>query len=370
MITYIAVEELYPHKDNPRKDLGDLGELADSIRANGILQNLTVVPGHCIADEEFPVLSDEYRRYPSERLRQIINEGESPNGYTVIIGHRRLAAAKLAGLKEVPCVVTRMTEKEQLSTMLTENMQRSDLTVYEQAQGFQMMIDLGETVESISDRSGFSKTTVRKRLKMAELDQSLLKEVSQRQVSLLEFDRLAQIEDLNVRNQCLKDIGTDNFKFTVEREIRRQVINKQLPEIKKLMRKNHVKSIKQYEAWGGKYVQEAVFDLTAGDNITLPKTDAPLFYSVDESYGNLRLYTERPKTKPVKRSQEEIDEEKRIAAAWDLKKEISAIMHKLRADFVQGLSVTAKNKDMILRGAVIANVIHQCHLVKRLIGGM
>ena len=43
-LVYIPVEDLYPHPDNPRKDLGDLTELADSIKANGVLQNLTVVP--------------------------------------------------------------------------------------------------------------------------------------------------------------------------------------------------------------------------------------------------------------------------------------------------------------------------------------
>ena len=44
-ITYIEVTKLYPHPDNPRKDVGDVSELADSIKAVGILQNLTVVPG-------------------------------------------------------------------------------------------------------------------------------------------------------------------------------------------------------------------------------------------------------------------------------------------------------------------------------------
>lgn len=43
-LVYIPIEQLYPHPDNPRKDLGDLTELADSIKANGVLQNLTVVP--------------------------------------------------------------------------------------------------------------------------------------------------------------------------------------------------------------------------------------------------------------------------------------------------------------------------------------
>ena len=97
-IQYIPVERLHPHPDNPRKDLGDLSELAASIKENGIFQNLTVVP-----DAELH--------------------------FTVIIGHRRLAASKLAGLTELPCVIVNMTPKEQVQTMLLENMQRSDLTV-------------------------------------------------------------------------------------------------------------------------------------------------------------------------------------------------------------------------------------------------
>ncbi len=85
--------------------------------------------------------------------------------FTVVIGHRRLAAAKLAGLTEVPCVIAQMTVKEQMQTMLLENMQRAELTVYEQAQGFQMMLDLGSTVEEVAEKSGFSVATVRRRVK-------------------------------------------------------------------------------------------------------------------------------------------------------------------------------------------------------------
>ena len=143
---YIPIEELYPHPDNPRKDVGDVAELAESIKSKGVMQNLTVVKGrHYVMDGE--------SRY------------DSAEGYTVIIGHRRMAASKLAGLTELPCVVVQMDYKDQIATMLLENMQRSDLTMYEQAQGFQMMIDLGETQTKIAERTGFSQTTVSKRLK-------------------------------------------------------------------------------------------------------------------------------------------------------------------------------------------------------------
>ena len=54
--------------------------------------------------------------------------------------------------------------------MMIENMQRSDLTTYEQAQGFQLMLDLGDTVEQVASKSGFSQSTIRRRVKLLSLD--------------------------------------------------------------------------------------------------------------------------------------------------------------------------------------------------------
>lgn len=101
-----------PNPANPRRDVGDVGELADSIRAQGIRQNLLVVP--------------------------------APEGrFTLVIGHRRLEAAKLAGLERVPAVVAELDEREQRELMLVENSQRTDLTVVEEADGYQGLLDLG-----------------------------------------------------------------------------------------------------------------------------------------------------------------------------------------------------------------------------------
>ena len=85
-IQMISLELLHAHKDNPRKQLGDLSELSDSIKQNGIMQNLTVVPAG--------------------------EAGSKKEGYTIIIGHRRAAAAKAAGLTEVPCAVVHMSYKK------------------------------------------------------------------------------------------------------------------------------------------------------------------------------------------------------------------------------------------------------------------
>ena len=183
----VPVDQIEPHPDNPRKDVGDVTELAESIKKNGIFQNLTIL------------------RTPNEN-------GKS----TVIIGHRRLAAAKLAGLTEVPCMVVEMDKKEQIATMLLENMQRSDLTIYEQAQGFQMMLDLGETQDSISEKTGFSKITVRHRLKLLELDPEEFRKAEERQPKLTDYIELEKITDPELKSKALKTIGTSNFQWTME----------------------------------------------------------------------------------------------------------------------------------------------------------
>lgn len=204
-LTTIAIDKLHPHPDNPRKVLGDIDELADSIKANGILQNLTVVP-----------MNDDWTEF------------------TVIIGHRRLAAAKQAGLTELPCAVVEMTEKEQLSTMLTENMQRSDLTVYEEAKGCQLLLDLGDTVAEVAEKTGFSESKIRRRVKLCELDEDAFKESQIRQPTLQDYDRLNQIKDIDVRNELLKSIGTNNFDNRLYSAMRKQEDDEERAELEKI----------------------------------------------------------------------------------------------------------------------------------------
>ncbi len=205
-IEYIFTTQIKPHPDNPRKNLGDLTELADSIKANGILQNLTVVPT--------PI--------PNTTPQQFT--------YTVVIGHRRLAAAMLAGLDKVPCVVTEMTTHEQLRTMLMENMQRSDLTTYEQAQGFQLMLDMGETMENLSRESGFSVSTIRRRVKLLELDQDKFRKAEARGATLMDYMELDKIEDPARKNAVLDTIGTPNFRNKLQSAIDEEKCIKRLDE--------------------------------------------------------------------------------------------------------------------------------------------
>ena len=238
--------------------------------------------------------------------------------------------------------------------MLVENMQRSDLTVYEQAQGFQMMLDLGDSVEQIAEKSGFSKATVRRRLKMAELDSDTLKEVSSRQLSLSDFDKLAQVESLKTRNKLLKDIGTYNFDGAVSRAIREEHRKKVLPEAKKQIKDLGLKLIPDSDRYSSKYESVKCINLDNWEpesGFRLGNTDGILYYI--DNWGSLSFYRKRKRAASEKKSQAQIEEEKAIADAHAAIKEEEEIAFDLRQKFIQNLTVTQKNIGLILRGAAI-----------------
>ncbi len=334
-LQYIEITRLHPHPGNPRKDLGDLTELADSIKAQGVLQNLTVVPLVDLDDPDASVGNEQY---------------------TVIIGHRRLAAAALAGLDKLPCVVVDMDQKQQARTMLMENMQRSDLTVYEQAQGFQMMLDLGDTVEDIAQQSGFSTTTVRRRLKMMELDQDTLKEVSGRQLSIMDFDKLAEIEDIKARNECLEKIGTADFERNISWKLREQAEKKNRPAVMKFLKDIKAKEISNNEAWSHKYDQigSNVYIAEWGpEKVKLPDDKGEqVYFNMRPSYFSLHI--KRKKAPPVKKTSEELARGKVLREAHKAMKEMAIKAYTARAAFAKGLTVTKANERDILFGALLA----------------
>lgn len=87
-LIYIPADQIHEHPDNPRKDLGDLTELAESIRQNGIMQNLTVIPGYW----------DNKRGFHEEE-------------YTLLIGHRRYSAGKMAAVETIIDYCKRQADK-------------------------------------------------------------------------------------------------------------------------------------------------------------------------------------------------------------------------------------------------------------------
>lgn len=315
---------LYPHPDNPRKDLGDLTELAESIKANGVLQNLTVIKGHY--DKNGEMLD---------------------GGYTVIIGHRRTAAAKLAGIDSVPCALAVMDKNEQISTMLTENMQRTDLTVYEQAKAFQQLsLDLGMSVEAIAKKSGFSETTVRRRTKLAELDEKSFKKACERGATLFDFAELDKLEDPAAKQKCLDVIGTSNFKNVLADALAEQKFRKRVAEIKVELGEFATEITEEEKKELGldytNYIRE--FNRWNFDSGKVKPDDAEAakyYFFVDEK--NITLFRETDE----KQQAENEEREARRRAYEELEEQFDDIADRhlsLRMDFVKDLSNAACKK--------------------------
>ena len=141
----IPIAKLDPNPDQPRTDPGDLTELAASIREKGVLEPLLVKP-------------------------TIMGR------WMIIAGERRWRAATQAGLEEVPCIEMDVDESGVAEIALIENMQRKDLTPWEEADGLRALCErFGYTHEDVARKVGKSRSTVTEALSIASIPEPIRK---------------------------------------------------------------------------------------------------------------------------------------------------------------------------------------------------
>jgi len=142
----IRVDEIRPTPDQPRKALGDLRELTESVREKGVLEPLLV--------------------------RFVAKEG----CFYIISGERRYHAARAAGLREVPCIEKSVDDAETLEIALIENIQRKDLTAFEEADGLHRLATQFEyTHEDVAQKIGRARSSVTETLSLRNIPESLRK---------------------------------------------------------------------------------------------------------------------------------------------------------------------------------------------------
>jgi ParB/RepB/Spo0J family partition protein len=127
-VQYLPIDQLVPAEDNFRGPVGDVSDLVESIRAVGILQHLVVTP--------------------------------KDGGYRLVFGHRRLEAARQAGLTEVPAEIRDYSDAERFTAMFAENYGRKDLTPLQEARAYQAMLELTDD----RGRKVFTQRSLAKRL--------------------------------------------------------------------------------------------------------------------------------------------------------------------------------------------------------------
>ncbi len=143
-IIYKPVEFIRPNSNQPRKffDESSIDELAASIKEKGVLQPILVRP--------------------------------AGSGFEIVFGERRFRAALKAGLKEVPVIITGMSDKEALETAIIENIHRRDLNPLEEAEAYQYMMEkFGLTQEELSKKIGRSRPAVANVLRLLKLPDNI-----------------------------------------------------------------------------------------------------------------------------------------------------------------------------------------------------
>ena len=172
-IQEIPVGDLDTNPDQPRQTFDDesIAQLADSIRDQGVLQPLLVVP---------------------------FNGGR----YRIIAGERRYRAGRLAGLETLPCIVTDIDVVRQMEIALIENLQREDLNPLEAAKGIQaLMKQCGYTQEKVSTRLGKSRPAVANLLRMLTLPDEVTEMVRD---GLLSAGHARVLAGLNSREEQIR----------------------------------------------------------------------------------------------------------------------------------------------------------------------
>jgi ParB family chromosome partitioning protein len=147
----IPLDKIRPNPDQPRKMLGDLSELIESIKQKGVLEPLLV---------RYVPRDDEYH---------------------IISGERRYHSSRAAGLREVPCIEKIADDAETLELALIENMQRKDLTPFEEAEGlYRLAEQFDYTHDDIAKKIGRSRSSVTETLSLRTIPEPIRKRCADR----------------------------------------------------------------------------------------------------------------------------------------------------------------------------------------------
>ncbi len=180
-VVKIAVGRLVPMEGNVRSsmDKKSLQELADSIKQDGVSVPLII------------------RKHPDQ-------EEADAGAYQVVCGHRRLAAGKLAGLTELPCIIRELEDADARDLNIMENLQRENLSALDEAQTFTRIVAAGHEAHELAVSLGKSDKYVQDRLKLLTLNKTTLKALKDGVIQLGHALTLLRVPDAERRSELLE----------------------------------------------------------------------------------------------------------------------------------------------------------------------
>lgn len=202
-ILMIPEQEIMPNPTQPRRhfDRQELANLAQSIRANGILQPVTV--------------------------RTI------PGGYELIAGERRLRAARLAGLTHIPCILINADDRKTALFSLLENLQRQDLSFFEEADAIQKLMRVyGLSQEEAARKLGMAQSTLSNKLRLLRLPESIRHTLEREQLTERHARTLLRLETAAQMEEALSRIIDEKLNVAQSEKLIDQLLQKPVSEKK------------------------------------------------------------------------------------------------------------------------------------------
>jgi ParB family chromosome partitioning protein len=190
----VPLDSIETNREQPRSNLGDLSDLVASVKARGILEPLLV------------------RRQTGART------------YQLIAGERRFHAALEAGLVEVPCIELTASDQEALEIALVENLQRKDLTAFEEAEGYRALVEkYGYTHEQVAQAVGKSRPTVSEALSLLRVPPAIRDlcrhaDITAKSMLLL----IARADTIDEMERLVQDISEQNLDRESARAVAKQ----------------------------------------------------------------------------------------------------------------------------------------------------
>lgn len=277
----IHIDQLVVHPKNVRRDVGNVVDLANSITSKGIQTPLTVTP------------------HPEDQGK-----------FLIIAGHCRHAAAKLANLDILPCLIDASldTETKQIEAMLVENTQRTDLTPSEEANGVQLLLAIdGNSVKSVAKAIGRSQNFVRSRVSLTKLPEEAKTAIDGGRMTLEQSTVFNEFDDDPAATaELTKFAGTTGWNPTVNRlrNLRDKSIKKAASE--QLIKDLSIKTIGVDKIYTSKYQRDYDRETTPAEHVAAGDV-AIINYS-----GDLEWYKVQAKAPKKELTEEEIADKKRV----------------------------------------------------------
>ena len=203
-VLYIDINDIRPNSAQPRKNFDEekLRELASSIKTNGVIQPLIV--------------------------------RESSNGYELVAGERRWRAARMSGLRTVPCIIRNFDDRQNAIVAIIENMQREDLDPIEEALGLKSMTEkYGFTQEQVSASLGRSRTYITNSIRLLKLPEEIQGYVSSGQMSAAHGRTIINIPDKERQKEIAEKIIRNDLSVRATERLAEKVKDELRPERKK-----------------------------------------------------------------------------------------------------------------------------------------